>query len=40
MNPIVKMLQKSTEDYVLPGTAVTKRDNHSRIGLIVPELIF
>jgi epoxyqueuosine reductase len=40
MNPIVKMLKKSTDAYVPPATPLWTGDIESRTGLIVPELIF
>jgi epoxyqueuosine reductase len=40
MNPIVKMLKKSTDAYVPPATPLWTGGKESRTGLIVPELIF
>jgi hypothetical protein len=40
MNPIVRMLKKSTDAYVPPATPLWTGGKESRNGLIVPELIF
>ena len=37
---IISMLRKSSRDYVPEGTKLHESDANSRIGLIVPELIF
>lgn len=40
MNPIIRLLKKSTQDYVKDKSRLIYSSHNSREGLIVPELIF